>query len=141
MRGLDSLIRLARWRLDEKRRALTTLQSLRADLEGQIDELDRRRRAEALFAAESDDLRFAFAAFAEAARTRFETLGASLAEVNARIETAQDEVSAAYQEAKKLELTRDKERRQARAAADRREQSALDEIALNSHHRRRMGSN
>lgn len=141
MRGLDSLIRLAKWRLDEKRRALMTLQSLRAGLEDQIEEVDRRRRAEALFAADSDELRFAFAAFAEAARGRIETLGTSLAEVEGRIEAAQDEVSAAYQETKKLELTRDKERRRARIVADRREQSDLDEIALNGHRRRRSEPN
>ncbi len=139
MRMLNNLIRLHKWRLDEKRQTLADLERLGDDLQTQLQKLKLAADDERALAAESDDVRFAYPAYAAAVRENRETLSASLVEVTERIEAAQDEMMVAFRELKRLEVSLETHQRRERAHAERREQLRLDEIAIEGHRRRQAG--
>ncbi len=139
MRLLNNLIRLHKWRLDEKRQTLVDLERLGDNLQTQLQKLKLEADQERTLAAGSDEVRFAYPAYAAAARDKRETLSASLVEITERIEVAQDEVMVAFRELKRLELSLETHQRRARANAERREQLRLDEIAIEGHRRRQAG--
>lgn len=130
MRGLDGLIRLGKWRLDDKRRVVVDLEVLRAELERQIaaldDELERERR----FAATSLEAGYAFAGYRRVNRERADRLMASREEVLDKIATAQEEVNEAFRELKKYELVRENRLAQLAREQAAREQAELDEAGL-----------
>ena len=136
MKLLNNLIRLHKWQLNEKRQTLTDLERLRDQLNLQLEKLIAAGSQERAVAAASEDVLFAYGAYAVMALEKRETLSASLAAVEQRISAARDEVMVAFRELKRLELSLEAHQRRQRADADRREQQQLDEIALQGHRRR-----
>ena len=130
MRGIEGLIRLSKWKLDEKRRAVVDLELLRAGLDRQIRQLDTELDRERKVAAASLEANFGFTGYHGANREKRARLMASLDEVQVKIALAQEEVNDAFRELKKFELV--KENRLAAAAREqaRREQAELDEAGL-----------
>ncbi|MBX3454487.1 flagellar FliJ family protein [Ferrovibrio sp.] len=130
MRGIDGLIRLSKWTLDEKRRVIVDLEVLRSGLERQIQALDEELERERKFAATSMEAGYSFANYRRVNRERVDRLMASREEVIAKIAIAQDDVNEAFRELKKYELV--KETRLAAAAREqaKREQAELDEAGL-----------
>ena len=70
MKGYDSLIKLNRWRVDEKRRSLTELEQLEHDLTLRLDQLDAQFRAEQEAARSAAVVAFDYAAYADTMRQR-----------------------------------------------------------------------
>lgn len=136
MRTLSTLIRMHRFQLDEKRRALTDLENLRDDLIRQSEKMEAELAAEQEVAKKVEVGAFAYAGFARGVIARREKLAASLAELEARIEAAQREVAASFQDLKRHEIALAQRQRRQREEADRREQIALDEVSLDMHRRR-----
>lgn len=130
MKGLRSMIRLQKWQVDEKRRQLTDLESMRADLVRRKQDL-RNEIAHEQKAADQQVIQFAFASYVRDALARLETLASSIAEVDIAIDAMQDEVAAAFRELKKYEVAEARNEARADAEAQRRDQMATDEIALN----------
>ena len=64
MSGLDSLIRLHRWKLEEKRRVLADLEALMDDLITRASDLEVEILNEQKAAADSEEAGFAYAAYA-----------------------------------------------------------------------------
>lgn len=135
-RRLAGLIRLQRWKVDEKRRALAGLQALHAELTAKAEALEVEVAAEQQSAA-ANGTAFAYRAYAEQVIQRRETLAGSIAEVLRALMKAQGELSEAYQEAKRYEMARDRVQQRLAAEAARREQIDLDEIGLNIYRRNR----
>jgi flagellar protein FliJ len=136
MRTLSTLIRMHRYRLDEKRRALTDLENLRADLVRQQDKLGAELVREQEVAKTAECGAFAYAGFARGYIERREKLLASLAEIGTRIEAAQDDVNVAFQDLKRHEIALAARQKRQREEAERRAQIELDEISLDMHRRR-----
>ena len=137
-RRLDGLIRLQRWKVDEKRRALADLQALHAELMTEAESLEAEVVAEQQSAA-ANGTDFAYRAYAEQVIQRRETLAESIADVLQAMMKAQGELSDAYQEAKRYEMAQDRAQQRLAAEAARREQLDLDEIGLNIYRRNRTG--
>lgn len=131
MRGLGSLIRLHKWQLEEKRRALGALQGLRADLLRQADGLEREVLREQQTAAQSAEAGWNYNSYARAVIRRRKNLVRSIADVDEQIEAATELVRAAHRELRKFETA--EERAQQRAADEeaRRDRIDMDEIAAN----------
>ena len=136
MKGLPTLIRLYRWRLDEKRRMFADLERLLAGFHTQLECLEAELRAEQELAAGSDEGRYAYPTYAEAVIGRREALLRSIAEVGGAIAKAREEVAAAFEEVKTYEIVEENGEARTRAAAARREQLRLDEIGLDMYRRR-----
>ena len=137
MKPLPTLIRMHRWRLEEKRRKLTELERLRAELAAQARRLEEGLVREQRVAEKSEEGRYAYGAYAASIISRKETLVVSIGESQRAIALAHDEVSEAFREVKKHEIAARIRERRAQAEAARREQALLDEVGLNMHYRRR----
>lgn len=137
-RRLAGLIRLQRWKVDEKRRAMAELQVLHAELTAKADALEAEVVAEQRSAA-ANGTEFAYNAYAEQVIQRRERLAESIADVLKALLKAQGELSDAYQEAKRYEMAQERAQQRLAAEAARREQIDLDEIGLNIHRRNQAG--
>lgn len=73
MKSIGTLIRIKRWELDQKRRALADLEGLHQELRERAAALEQRLAAEQ-DAARDDTLRFAYAAYARRAIEQREAL-------------------------------------------------------------------
>lgn len=137
MKGLPNLIRLYRWRLDEKRRNLAELERLAADLRQQGCRIEEEVRNEQGVAAASPEIGFAYGAYATAVIARRTKLAASLAEVKAKIATAAADVTESFQELKRLEIAQSHREQAAKQRAAKLEQLGLDELGISAHRRGR----
>ena len=79
--GLHTLIRLHKWRLDEKRRALAELQALADKLAQDTARLEREILAEQEIARSSPEASFGYGNFAKQAIERRKRLAESVAQV------------------------------------------------------------
>jgi hypothetical protein len=136
MRTLATLIKVHKHQLDEKRRALTDLENLRADLLGQREKLDADLVREQDVAKQVECGAFAYAGFAQGYLARRDKLMASLAELETRIAAAQQTVSEAYQDLKRHEIALASRQRRQKEEEERRAQTVLDEVSLEMHRRR-----
>ena len=136
MSGLDSLIRLHRWKLEEKRRVLADLEALMDDLITRASDLEVEILNEQKAAAGSEEAGFAYAAYATEAIHRRGVLAQSAAELEEKIETARDDVKAAFQEAKKYEIAQERKLERERIVTARRERIAEDDVALDMFRRK-----
>lgn len=138
MKGVDTLIRLHKSELDERRRQVRALEAELDQLHQAVARLDQALADEQAVVAEGElVLHDRFLPFAEDVARRRADLEVAIAQQISRIEAAQDEVAEAFRELKKYEVT--KEHRQAEEAQIEaaRQQGALDEMGLNIHRRGR----
>ena len=135
MRNRESLIRLHKFQVDEKRRKVAELEIMlgefrerERDLEAQVEEEQRK-------AGISDVGHFAYPMFAKSVIRRRENILESIEGIERQLETAKEELAGAFRELKKYELLESSRRRKVRKEAMRVEQSELDEVALTIHRR------
>lgn len=134
-RGLDSVIRLQKWRLDEKRRQLGDLLSLSEQLQTELANLEAELQAEQALAARNFEAGRTYATYALGYIDRRERLRQSLANVEKQIESAQEEVRGAFRELKTIEITKDNRDKVETLQVNRRQQNELDELGLNPQRR------
>ncbi len=130
MKSRESLIRLQRFQVDEKRRQVTDIETMIADFERMALELDQQIIAEQERTGIDDVTHFAYPTFAKAAAQRRDNLKGSASELQGQLQSAQGELAIAFEELKKIELMEAKEAERLRVAEMAREQSEMDEIAL-----------
>jgi hypothetical protein len=132
MKSIATLIRLKRWALDEKRRALADLERLRAEMAGRAAALEAEIKAEQ-GAAPADVVQFAYAAYVRRAMSQREALAQSIAGIDAQIAEAQLEIGEAFGELKRYERVQEMANEKAKVQLRRRETAVLDEIAGQRH--------
>ena len=136
MKGLDSLIRLHRWQLDEKRRHLVELERLTQHLAARIRDLDVEIRNEQQVAGSSTEAAMTYGDYVQATIGRRVKLDASLAELQSQRVVAKEEMAEAYRELKKYELVKARNQRLANKRRQHQEQQVMDEVGLNLFRRR-----
>jgi flagellar export protein FliJ len=136
MKGLDSLLRLHEWKLDEKRRKVSDLETLAHRLHDQLAALEKEMRAEQKVAASDVLAGASYGNYAGAVIRRREKLVTSLAGVEAEMSHALDEVAAAFREFKKYDMIRERNRVRAEHREKRLAQQELDEAGLGIFRRR-----
>ncbi|TYC52082.1 flagellar export protein FliJ [Rhodobacterales bacterium] len=129
MKTRDSLIRLKRFQVDEKRRQLAQIESMIAEFNRMADELDDQIRSEQERVGITDVTHFAYPTFAKAAADRRDNLRNSAHELDDQLQRAQDELSEAIEELKKFEQLEERDQQRERTAQEIAEQDQLDEIA------------
>src|SRR4051812_27223743 len=120
MKGLAALIRLHRWRLDEKRRELAELERLEDRLHDSVRQLLAEVAAEQAFAQRAEVSGFAYGGFARGIMERRKRIDASIAEVRLKIDAKTEEVSDAFRELKRYEITQAEREKREKQEADRR---------------------
>ena len=129
MKSRETLIRLKKFQVDEKRRKVAQIETMIAEFDRIATELDREIKVEQDRAGIHDPGHFAYPTYAKAAITRRENLRRSAGELKQQLDDAQAALGEAFEELKKVEMLdeRDQQREKAEAAA--REQAELDRIA------------
>ncbi|MDJ1158133.1 flagellar export protein FliJ [Chelatococcus sp. SYSU_G07232] len=130
MKSRDTLIRLKRFQVDEKRRRVAQIEMMIAEFTRMADDLDREIALEESRAGISDPAHFAYPTYAKAAMQRRDNLSRSADELKGQLDEAKSELQEAFEELKKVELLDDREHARERAADGAREQAELDRIGL-----------
>ncbi|PLW75605.1 flagellar export protein FliJ [Cohaesibacter celericrescens] len=137
MKSRESLIRLKRFQVDEKRRQVGQIELMVTEFEGMIRDLDNQIVVEEQKAGISDIGHFAYPTFAKAAMQRKDNLLVSIADLNEQLERAQDLLREAVGELKKVEKLEERDHQREQAAQEQAEQEELDEFTMIGRRRRR----
>lgn len=129
----ESLIRLKKFTVDEKRRQVMQIEMMVADFERMAAELDQQIEIEHNKTGISDVAHFAYSTFAKAALQRRDNLLASANDMRGKLETAQDELAEALEDLKKVELLDQRENQRERDEQNKIEQAGYDEVARLRH--------
>lgn len=103
MKSRDTLIRLKRFQVEEKRRRVRQIEMMVAEFSRMTLDLDREIAAEEKRAGISDPGHFAYPTYARAAMTRRENLKSSIADLAGQIEEAKAAQEEAQAELQKFE--------------------------------------
>lgn len=125
----ESLIRLKKFQVDEKRRQVAQIEMMINDFERMASELDQQIEIEHQKTGISDVAHFAYSTFAKAASTRRDNLLASANDMKSKLEAAQDALAEALEDLKKVELLDQREHQRETAEQLKVEQDQYDEIA------------
>jgi flagellar export protein FliJ len=129
MKSRNSLIRLKRFQVDEKRRQVAQIEMMIAEFERMASELDDQIQAEQKRVGIHDVAHFAYPTFAKAAMQRRDNLMVSADDLRGQLDAARAALSEAVEDMKKIELIEERDQVRERGAEAAAEQSALDEIA------------
>lgn len=102
----DNLLRLARFKVSEKRRQVEQLELMMGEFERMASDLDLQIESEEKKSGITDPEHFAYSTFAKAARQRRDNLAHSAKDLRVQINAAKialEEAEAEYENAEKLE--------------------------------------
>src|SRR6185312_15113211 len=136
MKRGDTLIRLRRFRVDEMKRRLATLDGMKADAERKLADLEDSVTREKQRAGDSDIGRLAFPSFLKSIESRRENLRDTLRDIERERVQAQDDLTNAFQDLKALEFATEQQAKRQSEIEARRSQSRMDEMALVRHLRK-----
>src|SRR5688572_30284818 len=121
MKSRETLIRLRKFQVDEKRRRVAQIESMVADF-------DRKIATEQDRAGIHDPAHFAYPTYAKAAIVRRDNLKRSADELKTQLEDARLALAEAFEELKKVELLDERDQARERVAENARDQAELDRI-------------
>jgi flagellar protein FliJ len=130
MKSRETLIRLKKFQVDEKRRRVTQIESMIADFQRMAADLEREINNEQERAGINDPAHFAYPTYAKAAIQRRENLTRSTDELRAQLQEAKSALGEAFEELKKVELLDERDQARDRAEESAREQADMDSIGL-----------
>lgn len=136
MKRRGSLLRLKRFRVDELKRRLGTLDEMRTDLEKKLTDLEDSVVRERQRSADSDIGRLAFPSFLQSIEVRRKNIRTTMTELERERTAQQDDLTAAFQDLKTFELAEEERLRRAAEAETHAQQSRMDEIAMVRHLRK-----
>ena len=130
MKSRETLVRLKRFQVDEKRRRVTQIETMIAEFDRMAADLDREVAGEEQRSGITDIAHFAYSTYAKAARTRRDNLKRSADELKTQLEDAQAELGEAFEGLKKVEILENRERSAERVADNARDQAAMNQLGL-----------
>ena len=130
MKSRDTLIRLKKFQVDEKRRKVMQIESMIAEFDRMGVELEREIKTEQDRANIHDPSHFAYPTYAKAAIQRRENIKQAADELRMQLNDAKEALAEAFEELKKVELLDERDQMRERAAEAAFEQTELDAIGL-----------
>ena len=130
MKSRETLIRLKKFQVDEKRRKVAQIEGMIAEFERMGADLEREIKSEQDRAGIHDPSHFAYPTYAKAAMQRRENLKRSVDELRTQLEEAKSALADAFEEMKKVELLGERDQQREREEQAAREQRELDAIGL-----------
>ncbi len=130
MKSRETLIRLKKFQVDEKRRRVAQIEGMIAEFDRISGDLEREIKTEQDRAGIHDPGHFAYPTYAKAAMQRRENLNRSVSELRTQLDDAQAALGEAFEELKKVELLDERDQMRERAEEEAREQAELDAIGL-----------
>ena len=129
MKSRETLIRLKKFQVDEKRRRVAQIEGMIADFQRMSVDLEREIQSEQERAGINDPTHFAYPTYAKAAIGRRENLHQSAGELKAQLDDAKAMLGEAFEELKKVEMLDERDHAREKAEENAREQAELDRIA------------
>jgi flagellar export protein FliJ len=111
MKSRETLIRLKRFHVDEKRRQVAQIETMIAEFERMAADLDREIAVEQERAGIADPAHFAYPTYAKAALTRRDNLKRSGADLKQQLDDARAAFDEAMDELKKVESLEERDQR------------------------------
>jgi flagellar FliJ protein len=136
MKRRGSLLRLKRFRVDELKRRIATLDEMKSDLDKKLTDLEDSVVRERQRASDSDIGRLAFPSFLQSIEVRRKNIRTTMSDLERERAAQQDDLAAAFQDLKSFELAEEERLRRASEAEARAQQSRMDEIAMVRHLRK-----
>jgi flagellar export protein FliJ len=130
MKSRETLIRLKKFHVDEKRRRVAQIEGMIAEFDRMATDLEREISTEQERAGISDPSHFAYPTYAKAAIQRRENLKRSADELKVQLDDAKASLGEAFEELKKVELLDERDQARERAEENAREQMEMDSIGL-----------
>ena len=130
MKSRDTLMRLKRFQVDERRRRVVQIEMMIAEFRRMSAELDREIAVEEAKAGISDPAHFAYPTYARAATQRRDNLRRSARDLHEQLDDAKAQLGEAFEELKKVEILNDRERSAERAVETARDLVAMNQIGL-----------
>jgi flagellar export protein FliJ len=130
MKSRESLIRLKKFQVDEKRRRVAQIESMIADFDRMASDLEREIKVEQERAGIHDPGHFAYPTYAKAASQRRENIKRSADDLKVQLDAAKEALTDAFEELKKVELLDERDQMRERATEEAQERSDLEAIAL-----------
>ncbi len=130
MKSRETLIRLKKFQVDEKRRKVAQIEGMIAEFERMGVDLEREIKTEQDRAGIQDPAHFAYPTYAKAAMARRENLKRSADELRVQLDDAKSALGEAFDEMKKVELLDERDQMREREEEAAREQAELDAIGL-----------
>jgi flagellar FliJ protein len=130
MKSRETLIRLKKFQVDERRRKVAQIEGMIAEFERMALDLEREIKSEQDRAGIHDPGHFAYPTYAKAAMQRRENLQRSADDLKVQLEAATDALAEAFEEMKKIELLDERDQMREREEENAREQAELDAIGL-----------
>lgn len=130
MKSRETLIRLRKFQVDEKRRRTAQIENMIAEFERMCGDLDREIKSEQEKVGISDPAHFAYPTYAKAAKQRRENLMRSIDDLKVQLDEAKNELAEAFEELKKVELLNERDQAHERAEHNAQEQRELDSIGI-----------
>ena len=138
MKSRETLVRLHRFQVDEKRRQVADIEAMIADFQRMERELEAQIAAEQERTGITDVTHYAYPTFAKAANDRRGNLLRSIEELEEQLAEAREHFTEAYSELKKHELMQEKDQDRKRGEMLASEQRELDGVAAEMHSRSSM---
>ncbi len=140
MKTRNTLVRLHKWQVDEKRRRLAELYASRADFEKRMQavEISIVREQEFINSAAGihGDVGFSYGAFAQAAIMQRDNIQRSIQSIDEMIVEALESVGESYKALKRQEIAAANQESRKTKERDRLEQIASDDQAIEGHQRK-----
>lgn len=121
MKSRDSIIRLKKFQVDEKRRKVAQIEAMIAEFERIATDLDREIQSEQERTGIHDPAHFAYSTYAKAAIGRSENLKRSAEELIGQLDRARTALQESFEELKKVELLDERDQMRERPAEASRE--------------------
>ncbi len=131
MKSRESLIRLRKFDVDEKRQKVSEIESMIADFKAIVGDLETQVKTEQQRAGIDDINHYAYPTFAKAAVQRRDNLMISIVDLENKLESAQSELEDAMKALKNVEILEERDIARHQLKQSRDEQANLDEFAQN----------
>jgi len=129
MKSRNTLIRVKKFQLDEKRRKVAQIEAMIADFQRIAADLEREIVTEQERAGIYDPFHFAYPTYAKAAIARRENLKRSIDELTAQLGEAKIALQESVEELKRAELLDERDQSRDRTAEEASKQTEFDALA------------
>ncbi len=131
MKSRETLIRLRKFDVDEKRQKVASIEAMIDDFKAMADDLDRQVLSEQQRAGIDDVNHYAYPPFAKAAVQRRDNLMISISDLDVKLDAANDELQEAMKALKNIEILEERDMARNQMKQSRDEQAILDEFSQN----------
>jgi flagellar export protein FliJ len=130
MKSRETLIRLRKFQVDERRRRVAQIEAMITEFERISGELERDIKTEQDRTGIHDPAHFAYPTYAKAAMHRRENLRRSVDDLRGQLDDAKAALGEAFEEMRKVELLDERDQLRERVEADVREPAELGAVGM-----------